>query len=150
MSDTTAARRVYAEDIRNREQISSSRLLRALSTVPRERFLGKGPWRLRSEMVRNYWSTESADPIHLYQDVLVAIDEVKNWTLDYLVYGPICSIFSTSKRMNVSRRWAAVSDIIPPSCQKWWAWRGGYLPLIVTRSWLSEPEQIFGNTAMLR
>ena len=75
MSDTTAARRVYAEDIRNREQISSSRLLRALSTVPRERFLGKGPWRLRSEMVRNYWSTESADPIHLYQDVLVAIDE---------------------------------------------------------------------------
>jgi protein-L-isoaspartate(D-aspartate) O-methyltransferase len=77
MSDTAAARRLYTEDIRNREQISSSRLLRALSAVPRERFLGKGPWRVRSETLRDYSSTESADPIHLYHDVLVAIDEAK-------------------------------------------------------------------------
>jgi protein-L-isoaspartate(D-aspartate) O-methyltransferase len=75
MSDTTAARRVYAEDIRNRKQISSLRLLRAVSAVPRENFLGKGPWRVRSETARSYRSTKSADPIHLYQDVLVAIDE---------------------------------------------------------------------------
>jgi protein-L-isoaspartate(D-aspartate) O-methyltransferase len=75
MSDTAAARRIYTEEIRNREQISSLRLLRALSTVPREHFLGKGPWRVRSDAVLNYSSTASADPVHLYQDVLVAIDE---------------------------------------------------------------------------
>jgi protein-L-isoaspartate(D-aspartate) O-methyltransferase len=57
-----------------RERISSARLLQAFATVPRERFLGAGPWRLRST-APDYWSTVDADPIHLYQDVLVAIDE---------------------------------------------------------------------------
>ena len=75
MSDTAAARRRYVEDIRAREQISSPRLLRALAAVPRERFLNKGPWRIKGEAGGNYRSTESADPIHLYHDVLVAIDE---------------------------------------------------------------------------
>ena len=75
MSDTAAARRRYVEDIRAREQISSPRLLRALAAVPRERFLHKGPWRVKGEAGGDYRSTESADPIHLYHDVLVAIDE---------------------------------------------------------------------------
>jgi protein-L-isoaspartate(D-aspartate) O-methyltransferase len=75
MNDVVAARRHYAEEIEYRERISSPRLLRALATIPRERFLSEGPWRIRSEAVRDYWSTEDADPIHLYQDVLVAIDE---------------------------------------------------------------------------
>jgi len=77
MNDTAAARRIYTEEIRNREKILSSRLLHAISTVPRERFLGKGPWRIRSSTVHKYRSTESADPIHLYQDVLVAMDEAQ-------------------------------------------------------------------------
>ena len=75
MSDLAAARRHYAEEIKYRGQISSSRLLRAFAGVPRERFLGDGPWRIRSEIVHDYWSTEDADPVHLYHDVLVAIDE---------------------------------------------------------------------------
>jgi protein-L-isoaspartate(D-aspartate) O-methyltransferase len=75
MSDVAAARRRYAEEIKNREQISSRRLVQAFATVPRERFVGEGPWRIRNQMVRDYWSTEDADPIHLYCDVLVAIDE---------------------------------------------------------------------------
>ena len=49
--------------------------LQAFATIPRERFLREGPWRIRSEIVHDYWSTEDADPIHLYHDVLVAIDE---------------------------------------------------------------------------
>ncbi len=77
MSDVAAARRRYTDEIKQRERISSPRLLQALATVPRERFLPKGPWRIRSETVREYWSTEDADPIHLYQDVLVAIDEYR-------------------------------------------------------------------------
>jgi protein-L-isoaspartate(D-aspartate) O-methyltransferase len=77
MSETAAARRRYAEEIRSRERILSPRLLKALATVPRERFLDEGPWRIRSDKVRDYWSTEDADPIHLYHDVLVAIDEAR-------------------------------------------------------------------------
>jgi protein-L-isoaspartate(D-aspartate) O-methyltransferase len=75
MSDVAAARQRYAEEIKNREQISSFRLLRALATIPRERFLDEGPWRIRSELMREYCNTEDADPIHLYRNVLVAIDE---------------------------------------------------------------------------
>jgi protein-L-isoaspartate(D-aspartate) O-methyltransferase len=75
MSDIAAARRRYTEQIRKRERISSSRLLRAFSVVPRERFLGEGPWRIRRAAGLGYRSTEDADPIHLYDDVLVAIDE---------------------------------------------------------------------------
>ena len=75
MSDLTAARRYYAEEIKYRGQISSHRLLQAFAAIPREGFLGEGPWRIRSEVVHDYWSTEDANPIHLYHDVLVAIDE---------------------------------------------------------------------------
>jgi protein-L-isoaspartate(D-aspartate) O-methyltransferase len=69
-----AARRRYAERIRTRERIASARLLQALETVPREDFLRAGPWRIKGEFARTYRRTENADPIHLYDDVLVAID----------------------------------------------------------------------------
>ncbi|RZN35940.1 methyltransferase domain-containing protein [Bradyrhizobium sp. Leo121] len=75
MSDLAAARRRYAQAIRQREQISSARLLRAFATVPREHFAGDGPWRIRREVGRGYSSTADADPVHLYDDALVAIDE---------------------------------------------------------------------------
>src|SRR5882757_8868686 len=77
MSDVAAARRRYTDEIKDREQISSPSLLRALATIPREHFLDQGPWRIRSDMVRDYWSTDDADPVHLYGDVLVAIDEYR-------------------------------------------------------------------------
>jgi protein-L-isoaspartate(D-aspartate) O-methyltransferase len=74
MSDLAAARRRYVEMIAKREQISSKRLLRALGAVPRENFLPKGPWRIKSEAGRAYRLTADADPVHLYDNVLVAID----------------------------------------------------------------------------
>jgi protein-L-isoaspartate(D-aspartate) O-methyltransferase len=75
MIDVAQARRRYAEDIAVAERISSPRLLQALATVPRERLLDEGPWRVRSGTARSYRSTRSASPIHLYADVRVAIDE---------------------------------------------------------------------------
>lgn len=75
MRDLATARQYYAEEIKYRGQVSSSRLLRAFATIPREKFLGEGPWRIRSEIVHSYWTTEDADPVHLYHDVLVAMDE---------------------------------------------------------------------------
>ena len=74
MSDLAAARARYAELIARRERISSPRLLAALGTVPREDFLSKGPWRIKREAARSYLLTPDADPVHLYDNVLVAID----------------------------------------------------------------------------
>lgn len=50
----------------------AERLERAFNVVPRERFVGPGPWTIVAN--RQGVVTPSADPIHLYQDVLVAID----------------------------------------------------------------------------
>ncbi|QPF90415.1 protein-L-isoaspartate O-methyltransferase family protein [Bradyrhizobium commune] len=74
MSDLAAARARYVELIAKRERISSLRLLAALADVPREDFLAKGPWRIKSEAARGYRLTPDADPVHLYDNVLVAID----------------------------------------------------------------------------
>src|SRR3954449_12801558 len=73
-----AARRRFAEELRHAAPVASPAVVRAFATVPRERFLGPGPWRVLSPMdLSSYWTTEDADPRHLYHDVLVAIDEAR-------------------------------------------------------------------------
>ena len=54
----------------------SPALVAAFATVPREHFVGAGPWRVRSPMdMAEYWTTEDADPRRVYHDVLIALDE---------------------------------------------------------------------------
>lgn len=74
MSGLAAARARYVAMIAKREGISSPRLLEALASVPREDFLPRGRWRIKSEAARSYRLTPDADPVHLYDNVLVAID----------------------------------------------------------------------------
>jgi len=70
------ARRRYAEELRFTARLASRAVIDAFATVPRERFFGPGPWRVLSPMaLGEYWTTEDADPRHLYHDVLIAIDE---------------------------------------------------------------------------
>jgi protein-L-isoaspartate(D-aspartate) O-methyltransferase len=70
------ARQRYAEELRFTAQVGSRAVVEAFAMVPRERFLGPGPWRVLSPMAMlEYWTTEDADPRHLYHDVLIAIDE---------------------------------------------------------------------------
>jgi protein-L-isoaspartate(D-aspartate) O-methyltransferase len=70
------ARRRYAEELRFTAKVGSRAVIDAFATVPRERFFGPGPWRILSPMaIAEYWTTEDADPRHLYHDVLIAIDE---------------------------------------------------------------------------
>ena len=70
------ARRAYAEELRFTAPVRSPAIVKAFATVPREHFLGPGPWRVLSPMsMAGYWTTENADPCHVYHDVLVAIDE---------------------------------------------------------------------------
>jgi protein-L-isoaspartate(D-aspartate) O-methyltransferase len=72
------ARRCYAEELRFTARVSSPAVIKAFATVPRERFVGPGPWRIRSPMnMDEYWSTADADPRHVYHDVLIALDEMR-------------------------------------------------------------------------
>lgn len=66
------ARAAYARAIAKSAGVTDARVIEAFATVPREDFLGPGPWKLfRGE----YRETESADARLLYQDVLVALAE---------------------------------------------------------------------------
>ena len=72
------ARQHYAEELRFTAKLGSRVVIDAFATVPREHFFGPGPWRVLSPMaLGEYWSTEDADPRHLYHDVLIAIDEAR-------------------------------------------------------------------------
>jgi protein-L-isoaspartate(D-aspartate) O-methyltransferase len=70
------ARHWYAEGLRFAAAVKSRAVIAAFAAVPREDFVGPGPWRILSPMaMAAYWTTEDADPRHLYHDVLIAIDE---------------------------------------------------------------------------
>jgi protein-L-isoaspartate(D-aspartate) O-methyltransferase len=70
-----AARRFYAEELRFHAHMASDALFAAFATVPRERFVGPGPWRILGE--DGLWKTEDADPRQIYHNVLIALDEGK-------------------------------------------------------------------------
>jgi protein-L-isoaspartate(D-aspartate) O-methyltransferase len=54
----------------------SPRVEAAFAAVPREKFVGDGPWRLKSLWnMADYWTTDDADPKNVYHDVLIALDE---------------------------------------------------------------------------
>jgi protein-L-isoaspartate(D-aspartate) O-methyltransferase len=76
LKSVEAARRQFAEKIGALAGLRSERLIRAFSVVPREEFVGPGPWQLvrPSELARGYVTTPDADPRHLYDNVLVALD----------------------------------------------------------------------------
>jgi protein-L-isoaspartate(D-aspartate) O-methyltransferase len=71
-----AARTAYAEKICVLAGLRSESLFRSLVRVPREDFLGPGPWKLMTstQVGLGYTDTPDADPRHLYDNVLVAID----------------------------------------------------------------------------
>ncbi|HUN43632.1 MAG TPA: methyltransferase domain-containing protein [Acetobacteraceae bacterium] len=68
----------YAEELRVNGPVSSDAVVKAFATVPRERFLGPGPWRTRGNFRSEaYCSTPDSDPRHVYHNVLVALDEAR-------------------------------------------------------------------------
>lgn len=68
----------YAEELRYAARVSSPAVIGAFAIVPRERFVGPGPWRIRSPMnMDEYWSTADANPQSVYHDVLIALDEAR-------------------------------------------------------------------------
>ena len=70
------ARRWYSEEIRAVAHLSSDALVAAFARVPREAFLGDGPWQIARafELPVPYRTTVDADPRHVYHNLLIAID----------------------------------------------------------------------------
>lgn len=72
MATLEAQREFFAQLITAAAGVRDSRLTRAFASVPRERFLGPGPWKVSTG--HGYLQTPSDDPAFLYQDVVVALD----------------------------------------------------------------------------
>ena len=76
-------RRFYAQEIRFTANVRSSALVEAFARVPREKFLGPGPWEVASADVRGLVAsgamqmshTPVDDPRDLYHNVLVVLDK---------------------------------------------------------------------------
>ena len=77
-------RRRYADEIRATAKIGSEALLNAFSTVPREDFVGPGPWKVVSRPAPGRTQphiTDVSDPCELYRDVAVFLTNENPSTL---------------------------------------------------------------------
>ncbi len=68
-------RRLYAETVLRAAGVEDPRIAQVFASIPREDFLPPGPWTTIASGVAT--RTPDADPVHLYQDVLVALDREK-------------------------------------------------------------------------
>ena len=74
MEDLDTLRHYYAEELRAVANLQSEAVVNAFAKVPREHFLGPGPWQVFSPGSESDWTTKDADPRNLYHNVLVVID----------------------------------------------------------------------------
>ncbi|RWC70154.1 MAG: protein-L-isoaspartate O-methyltransferase [Mesorhizobium sp.] len=75
MSNIEDIRRFYARLMAANAASSDPRLEEVFASVPREAFLGPGPWTVIAGNAKI--TTPSADPAHVYQNVLVTLDAEK-------------------------------------------------------------------------
>jgi protein-L-isoaspartate(D-aspartate) O-methyltransferase len=64
-------RAAYAKQITAAARVENARLVQAFAAIPREDFVGSGPWMMR--WMSAYVPTPDADPVYLYTDGLVAL-----------------------------------------------------------------------------
>jgi protein-L-isoaspartate(D-aspartate) O-methyltransferase len=80
------SRRFYAEEIRFAAHVNSPALVEAFARVPREKYLGPGPWQVGSPEIRSLAliGLESSayitvdDPRHLYHNVVAVLDGTRD------------------------------------------------------------------------
>src|SRR5205809_2215082 len=75
-----ATKERYAQEIKVAANIRSEKLVRALSTVPREEYVGGAPWRTLARPAPGQMQpiiSEVSDPNELYYDVAVYVDQSK-------------------------------------------------------------------------
>lgn len=71
-----AIRARFAAEIAREAKVDDPRLIDAFAAVPRERFLGPGPWHILQE--QGYARTPGDDPALVYVNSCVALDPVRN------------------------------------------------------------------------
>jgi protein-L-isoaspartate(D-aspartate) O-methyltransferase len=75
-------RRFYAEGIKLAANVQSASLIEAFAHVPREKYLGSGPWKIATVgwgIDRpSYVETPDADPRHLYHNLVVSLDSSRD------------------------------------------------------------------------
>lgn len=71
-TELAIVRRAYAKQTLAAARIVNPRILAAYAQVPREDFLGPGPWQIM-RMLGGYAATPEADPVYLYVDYVVGI-----------------------------------------------------------------------------
>ena len=79
-------RAFYAQEVRFAASLSTPGLLEAFATVPREEFLGPGPWQIGAADTRamsvagsvqlSYMTVE--DPRDVYHNVVISLDRAKD------------------------------------------------------------------------
>jgi protein-L-isoaspartate(D-aspartate) O-methyltransferase len=76
LRDLEAARRWFAEDIGEVAPVLRNKaIIAAFAKVPREQYLGEGPWGIHSRLsIGDIHESASKSPHHVYHDVLIAID----------------------------------------------------------------------------
>lgn len=74
---TNAARRWFAEDLRVVAPVlNNPAIIDAFAKIPREKYLGAGPWRIHPRSLDHpAYTSPTAENHHVYHDVLIAIDE---------------------------------------------------------------------------
>jgi protein-L-isoaspartate(D-aspartate) O-methyltransferase len=77
--DLSERRRFYAEEVQATSHLKNAAVVEALAAVPRERFLGPGPWTIRGEadFLQPARQTADADPRHVYHNLAIAIDPAR-------------------------------------------------------------------------
>jgi protein-L-isoaspartate(D-aspartate) O-methyltransferase len=75
-ADSAAARAAFARSLLDKSPELSERIVAAFAAVPREDFVGPGPW-LTLPDAAGYRSTPDADVRHVYQDVAIALDPAR-------------------------------------------------------------------------
>src|SRR5438874_4505224 len=76
-SELLIVRRAYAKQVMAAAGVADRRLEGAFAAVPRETFLGRGPWQI-VRWGRGYVTTPSRNPVYLYDDVVVGILPERN------------------------------------------------------------------------
>jgi protein-L-isoaspartate(D-aspartate) O-methyltransferase len=71
-TELSVVRRAYAKRLMKTAGVSDARIEQAFATVPRELFLGAGPWKIGNED-GTYLETPGNDATHLYTDRVVGI-----------------------------------------------------------------------------
>jgi protein-L-isoaspartate(D-aspartate) O-methyltransferase len=95
MMDLATRRHFFAEEIAAVANLKTPELVDALASVPREAFLGPGPWLVQGDLTAAR-RTADADPSHVYHNYSIAIDPDRQ-----LFNGPPGLVSSVIDALNV-------------------------------------------------